>query len=107
MTQLAPGINLSENWSDNDGDFVIQYNPTAGLKAPIEDLYMIDGDASTTHKVDEKIRITTGHITKATQNTADTGAFFISFASGAGYRSLNETVTPKVRYEILAGAPRD
>jgi hypothetical protein len=76
-------------------DFSINY--ATGKSAYIEDYYEIGGDPSDQHKITEKFNATLTHIDQA--RSTNPSQLYISFASGAGMRSLNETGTPEVRPE--------
>jgi 1-phosphatidylinositol phosphodiesterase len=88
---------VSQNWADNDADFVINYDPSAQQSAYIEDLYQINGDnVPPAAKIPVKFDALTSHITSATAG-ANSSQLFVSFASGFG-AGVNDTLTPKVRH---------
>lgn len=98
ITTPLPGIDVSPTyWADNDPSFIINYAP--GHAAHIEDYYNIQGEVGIEVKVDAKINATTTNIGSAVANfnsPDDAGAFWISFASAAGYIDDVETIWPKV-----------
>jgi 1-phosphatidylinositol phosphodiesterase len=89
------GIDVSHDWKDNDGDFVIDYAPTAQKSAFIEDLYQINGDNQLpSAKIPVKFDAVTTHIENANGSSNKT-QLFVSFASGFG-AGTGDTMTPKV-----------
>jgi hypothetical protein len=93
-----PGIDVSPPyWLDNDPSFVINYSP--GHSALIEDYYEVPDSGGLEGTVNLKINATTAHIKNAVQNygaPTDSGGFWISFASAAGFNGDTETIFPKV-----------
>lgn len=102
MTDL-PGIDLSpSHWLDNDASFIINYSENHS--ALIEDYYNVPDDGGLEETVDRKVNATTAHIAKAVQNydtPGDSGSFWISFASAAGFNGDTETIFPKVGSSVL------
>jgi len=94
LPDLSPvGIDVSQNWKDNDADFVINYSPQGS--AYIEDLYQITGD---NQSASDKIKIKFDDVTRHLDNANGAGnvtQLFITFASGSGAGAGN-LVTPKV-----------
>lgn len=93
---LAPvGIDVSHDWQDNVGDFVIDYAPAAPKSAFIEDLYQINGDNQPpSAKIPIKFDAVTNHIENA-NGSSNATHLFVSFASGFG-AGIGDTLTPKV-----------
>jgi len=98
LPELSPfGIDVSNNWKDNDGDFVINYDPAGNKSAFIEDLYQINGDNEPpATKIPVKFDAVTTHIENANAG-ANTTQLFVSFASGYG-AGVGDTLTPKVSH---------
>jgi len=89
---------VSLTWQDNNGDFVIDYEPAAQQSAFIEDLYQINGDnQSPATKIPVKFNALTTHIENAGADINKT-QLFVSFASGYG-SGTGDTLTPKVLAE--------
>lgn len=97
-TTNLPGIDVSpSHWLDNDPSFVINYSQDHS--ALIEDYYEVPDSGGLEGTVNLKINATTDHIKDAVQNygaPTDSGGFWISFASAAGYNGDAETIFPKV-----------
>ena len=92
---MPVGIDVFQNWTDNDGDFVINYSPSAQKSAFVEDLYQINGDNQPpATKIPVKFDAVTTHIENANAGANQT-QLFISFASGFG-AGMGDTLTPKV-----------
>jgi 1-phosphatidylinositol phosphodiesterase len=86
---------VSDNWEDNEVDFVINYSPAEQKSAFIEDLYQINGDNQPpATKILIKFYAVTTHIENANDGTNKT-QLFVSFASGYG-AGIGDTLTPKV-----------
>jgi 1-phosphatidylinositol phosphodiesterase len=99
LPDLSPvGIDLSLNWKDNDGDFVINYD--SQQSAYIEDLYQINGDNQPpATKIPIKFDAVTRHLDNA-NGGANLTQLFITFVSGYG-AGVGDTMTPKVSLLIL------
>jgi len=91
---LSPvGIDLSVNWTDNNADFVINYDQQQF--AYIEDLYQINGDNETpATKIPIKFDAVTSHLDNANAG-ANLTQLFITFVSGYG-AGVGDTMTPRV-----------
>ncbi|KAF8315000.1 PLC-like phosphodiesterase, partial [Clavulina sp. PMI_390] len=92
-----PGINLAPaNWADNGLSFIVNYAPKH--VANIEDFYRVPDDEGLQGVVQRKYDATTEHIATAVRSFSaktDKGAFWITFASAAGFNDQGETIYPK------------
>src|SRR5207237_473086 len=84
-SDALPGLYFPPaQWTDNDADIALVYNPDKNLTAYIQDRYEFDLPAGTPAAVaiEMKYNATTAHLTKAA--TQDPDCLFWSFASGEG-----------------------
>ena len=98
LADLAPvGVDVSRDWKDNDGDFVIENDST---RVWIEDLYEIGGDSvPPSTKISTKFDAITRHIENANASPNKTQPF-VSFASGFG-SGVGDNLTPKVSVSVV------
>jgi hypothetical protein len=105
LADLSPiGIDVSHDWRDNDGDFVINDSPSTQLW--IEDFYEITGDGvPPSTKVSIKFDAITRHLENANTGANKTLSF-VTFASGYG-SGVGDNLTPRVSPPIvmICGSP--